>query len=44
MIDKQLTSLTFSHHDGTIPSKFILAFYYLAEFFKKTVFSFKFFK
>ena len=33
MINKKLTNLTFSHHDGTILSKHILAFYYLAEFF-----------
>ena len=26
MIDKQPTSLTFSHNDGTVPSKFLLAF------------------
>ena len=31
MINKQPTTLTFSHHDGTVLSKFILAFYYLAQ-------------
>ena len=35
MINKQPTTLTISHHDGTVLSKFILAFYYLAEFFSK---------
>ena len=38
MINKQLTTLTFSHHDGTVLSKHILAFYCLAEFFSFTFF------
>ena len=41
MINKQPTTLTFSHHDGTVLSKFILPFLILLSrrvFFKKMSF------